>query len=119
MATVIEWNGLKWAGEVPDDLEALKTPLRQYALDPAFGEYGNFVMRGESGPGEVHFWGNFYAISAVFSVWTTDADVIAKLEALIGENQKRPDHLEAREERSRQRDAQERGVRSGGGQRRR
>lgn len=70
-------------GTVDEQMAVLLAALSTYTLDPAFEEYGNFV--GDDLPG--HFFGNFYDVSGVFSLDTTDAELIAKLTAAIRANQ--------------------------------
>lgn len=76
-------------GNPPEPIEALYDRLANYPLDPVFEECGGF-MSGSEPPaiprGWVRFHGNFYAISAVFSVDTDDDDEIASLRAAIESN---------------------------------
>jgi len=94
MTTTVESNGSKWAGQAPDPIEVLYDRLHNYPLDPSFEKYGNFIM--PQGMGEWHFWGNFLTVSAVFSIKTTERDVIDTLIALIYDNQRRQDYRAAR-----------------------
>lgn len=125
---VIENNGSKSAGESPDSIDQLLERLAAAPLDPTFEDYGNFVMpaRGSrhvrgyddngtyvdyyedlgpiypEAPDAVMFWGNFFAISARFGIYTDEAELIDRLTAAIRANQQRPDYLEAKTDRERQ-----------------
>lgn len=126
MTTTIQSNGSKWMGEEPDSIETLLALLETEPLDRTFEPecYGNFItvdpvnMRGEKllPPGGVSFFGNFFNVSHVFSIDTTDAVLIERLTKAIRSNQQRPDYLaqpdeaqrmEQEEARRRQRDAKQ------------
>jgi hypothetical protein len=95
--TTVNANGSKWAGEPPDDLDTLKQRLKENVLDPSFESYGNFAYAGESG--STRFWGNFFDVSAVFSIDTDEAALISELVGLIRANQAKPEYLRARSDR--------------------
>lgn len=103
--------------ESGDGVAALLSNLAGFALDPSFEEYGNFVQvepkRAIAGarygewvdgpdlcypniPGAVQFFGNFFAVSAVFRITTNDPAVIEPLTQAIRANQSTPAYLEAR-----------------------
>lgn len=77
-------NGSKWAGESPDTLETLLEVLTREPLDPSFEKYGNFVLKDRSPV--IRVWGNFFALSHVFSIDGT-AEELAPLIAAIRLNQ--------------------------------
>jgi len=121
--TVVISNGSKWAGQSPEGVDELLQALANYALDPTFEEYGNFISRSDD-PAEWiggripeqfkgctrHFFGNFFALSHVFNIYTNDSALIERLSAAIRENQSREDYAQARkslEEMKRQRQAEE------------
>lgn len=101
--TTIQSNGSKWAGDEPDSIETLLDVLANHPLDRTFEDerFGNFViadpvnLRGDKllPVGGVSFFGNFLTLSHVFSIDSTDADVIARLTTAIRLNQQRPDYL--------------------------
>jgi hypothetical protein len=92
--TNIEWNGSKRAGQQADDLPALESRLRCFALDPRFERYGNHMK--VLGKGRVQFRGNFHAVAAPFSIVTTDGDVIRRLASLITANKRTESYQRAR-----------------------
>lgn len=95
MRTIIEYNGSKWAGEDPDDLDTLLRLLRTEALDPrfagAYGTYSHLVTdhlpwtEADRLPhlGYVRFSGNFLHISHAFSIVTDDPVIIGALHDAI------------------------------------
>jgi hypothetical protein len=85
-------NGSKWLGDAPDSIDVLLDVLSREPLDPAFEEYGNFVL---SHPPGVRVWGNFLNLSHVFSV-DGSLDELKPVVDAIRANQKRPDYLAAR-----------------------
>lgn len=85
--TEIISNGSKWAGEPLDTVDDLLRVLSECSLDRTFEDYGNFIM--PEGEGIVHFWGNFFDISHVFSIRTDDAPTIERLTLAIRANQER------------------------------
>ncbi len=89
--TTINSNGSKWAGESPDSIAALIERLKQYPLAKWFQDFGNFIIKGESGL--VTFFGNFSTVSAVFNIDTDDEATIEKLWVAIRLNQLRPDYI--------------------------
>lgn len=117
---LINSNGSKWGGEQPDQLAALFERLASTPLDPEFEDYGNFCcgearkgiaskdeQTGETvylsgdpiypeAPTAVRFWGNFYEVSAVFSIDTDEPDLIEKLTTAIRANQASPAYLAAK-----------------------
>ena len=107
-------NGSKWLGQEPDSIEVLVETLKQYALDPVFEEYGNFVchnprwIKKESneiykGCTKIH--GNFYTLSHTFDIITNDEEIIEQLETLIRNNLQTEAYKQAKidlEERNRQ-----------------
>lgn len=127
-ATFIISNGSKWLGENPDSIDTLIDRLTNEVLDPTFEEYGDFCERagdetveslnaggrcpshqeavriGDSiaGPA-LHFWGNFYSYSHVFSVVTDDPDLIARMTTAIRANKATVAYKEARDARKDQR----------------
>lgn len=84
-------------------LDALFERLASHPLDrtfeaPAFGafiQHDPISVAGEAmtAPGGVHFFGNFFTYSHVFSILTDDQDLIERLTAAILVNQLRPDYL--------------------------
>lgn len=117
----IESNGSEWAGEQPDDVAQLLESLAEYPLDPTFEKYGNFItldpctgvrnpdyrkVEGAEewidGPrifdvdGVAQFFGNFFGLSNVFSIYTNDAETIEKLTSAIRANQQSEDYLAAK-----------------------
>lgn len=89
MTTRIISNGSKWAGEKPDSVAKLLRVLASEPLDRC--HEGDFITA--IGRGGRMFFGNFFRVSHVFQIETTDAAVINKLTAAISENQRRPDYL--------------------------
>lgn len=117
---IIESNGSKWAGQDPDPIEKLFEMLANYPLNRIFERYGNFITENpinvqlswndvdeetgklckyylasdeQSEPGTVHFSGNFFNYSHVFSIRTTNAKLIEELSKAIRANQTRADYL--------------------------
>jgi hypothetical protein len=88
--TIVEHNGSKFYGEAPDPIEALLDVLAREPLRRTFENYGNFAMPERDG--YVRFWGNFFAVSHCFSIYTNDPDVIDRLTKAIRENQQRVDY---------------------------
>lgn len=117
MTTQIISNGSKWMGEEPDNLDSLFKMLETFPLRRDFGfsyfvqehpiyvsqswrdEYegkniAHYVASVEQPPaGQVHFGGNFYGYSHVFSIKTDEPELIKRLKDAIIENMKRPDFL--------------------------
>lgn len=93
MTTIIHSNGSKWAGQLPDSLPDLFAVLDQHALCRTFEAHGNFVIRDETAPETVHFFGNFANFSHVFRIQSDDPETIAALTAAIRANQQRADYL--------------------------
>lgn len=85
MKTIIESNGSTWMGESPMDLEVLFQRLETNTLDPIFEKYGDFVLPQDDGA--VIFFGNFLDYSHVFTIVTTDPDLIERLTNAIRANQ--------------------------------
>lgn len=93
----IQSNGSKWRGDAPDSVDKLIEVLGEYALDPTFENYGKFYQTmskddyldmetGEKYDGKVHFSGNFFELSHVFSIYTDEAEVIERLQGAIDKN---------------------------------
>ena len=98
MSTTIHSNGSRWGGTVCLDLSALHLALTTHTLDPTFEDVGNFVRKdGRSGSWQI--WGNFFDVSHVFRITTTDAEVANRLRVLIRANQRTPAYLAAKEQR--------------------
>lgn len=111
MSTLILSNGSKWADEEPDSVETLlevlkSTPLARSQspfIDPtpvwthqgfhAVDGYCYVASASQPEPGQVHFSGNFWSLSHVFSIYTDDPAIIARLTETIKENMQRPDYL--------------------------
>ena len=96
-------NGSTWAGEAPDSLETLLAVLTREPLDPRFEEYGNFAIdlsleQRDQPPGTIRFWGNFYALSHVFSIDTDEQPIIDQLMAAIRANQQTQAYADAKRE---------------------
>ena len=101
--TTIHSNGSKWAGEEPDTVATLLMVLAKHPLDRRFEAYGNFVQKNPrlaNGPGRLSedpetrlFWGNFFTVSHVFRIETTDRELIGRLTLAIRKNQQRDDYL--------------------------
>jgi hypothetical protein len=89
--TEVQSNGSKWAGQKPDTIQKLLEVLDTHALDRTFEAFGNFVEPLETGG--VSFFGNFQEVSHVFSINTTDQNLIKRLTDAIRANQQRPDYL--------------------------
>lgn len=79
------WNA---AAGSSDRLEVLRYILKTYALDPRFTTLGKggYRFRELQPSGLVHFWGNFYEASCVFSIDTDDVELVRDLETRIEEN---------------------------------
>jgi hypothetical protein len=104
---IVNHNGSKFAGDPPDDLDTLRARLRAEPLDPKFEKYGDFVLdlAGDKIPGDrvapagtVRFWGNFYDLSAGFSIDTDEPATIAEFTALERATQATPAYQAARVE---------------------
>ena len=104
--TEIHSNGSKWCGKEPDTIEQLCEVLKEHTLDPEFEKLGNFVNHNpqwikpnaqEKYAGCTQIFGNFYTCSHVFNITTDDAELIARLEKLIRENQSTEAYLKAKE----------------------
>jgi len=100
MPTTVNYIGSKWLGEAPDSIDQLLETLENYALDRVFEGYGNFIIgpplelgSGETLPGIVRFWGNFFELSYVFSIDTDEPETIKRLTKAIRDNQARPDYV--------------------------
>jgi len=91
---VIHSNGSKWRGEELDSIEKLLNVLEEYALDPSFEDYGNFIF--DADRVVVRFWGNFYELSHVFSIDTDEDALITRLTTAIRANQRREPYQKAR-----------------------
>lgn len=89
MTTVIHSNGSEWAGQAPDDLDALLDVL---ALHPLEGSFAPFVRAHPAPLGRVTFHGNFRTIVHVFRIETDEVGVIARLAPAIVLNVLRPDY---------------------------
>lgn len=100
-------NGSKWNGEAPDDIDRLLAVLATEPLDPAFGscigpahgcrvEYEGgqrrYIDTGTLYPGieAIEFFGNFWAVSHVFTIHTDEPALIDRLTAAIRANQATP-----------------------------
>ena len=118
MPTLILHVGSPWS-EDSNSLAKLLTMLDRETLDPVFERYGDFCMAAEldivrsyneerpelaaaplSEVETLHFWGNFYSYSCVFSVYTDDRDLIAKLTAAIRANKATVAYKQAKDERA-------------------
>ena len=108
METIIHYNGSKWAGQAPDDLQVLLDRMRDYSLswpgtDPFMTwetfeqgpimpadlictDLGVITEDGATLVGKIIFSGNFYKISHAFRISTDDPEVIATLRHAIAEN---------------------------------
>jgi hypothetical protein len=104
----IQSNGSKWLGQSPDALEKLFEVLSNHPLRRTMEPFGNFAQ----GPmktsdfvypasefaiahvGFMHYSGNFFTVSHVFSIYTDEPDVIERLTTAIRANQQRSDYLE-------------------------
>ena len=102
---IINSNGSKWCGQPPDTIDELKDALKNYTLDPAFEQYGNFVNRApkwdkpelnERFKGCTTIFGNFLTYSHVFSIITNDEHLINEIEGLVAENKERPEYRAAK-----------------------
>lgn len=91
MATTINSNGSKWAGEPPDPIDALFERLRVNTLSRV---HSPFIYGAQRDADYVMFAGNFLDISAVFSIETDDQDLIERLSRAIRSNMQRPEYLE-------------------------
>jgi hypothetical protein len=118
MATIILHVGSPWS-EDRDSLAKLFDMLERETLDPTFERYGDFCAKAEREIVEsynedprataplipartVHFWGNFYSYSCVFSLYTDDDELIGKLTAAIRKNKSTVAYKEARDIRKQQ-----------------
>jgi len=91
----IQSNGSKWYGQEPDTIEDLIQVLNNYALDPTFEKYGNFVNVNPQWINKeiaekykvcVKFFGNFSELSHVFNIITDEPEVIEVLTKAINKN---------------------------------
>jgi hypothetical protein len=89
----------------PESLNDLEKELLEYALDPTFEDYGNFInLEPRSYKdnsliypiGCVQFSGNFVELSSNFRFATDEPELISKWTKLIRDNQKRDDYQEAK-----------------------
>lgn len=112
MATHINSNGSKWAGQAPDSIETLIKVLNESPLDRVFEMYGNFIKDrdDEYRPGMVNFFGNFFTLSHVFNIDTDDAETIEALTSAIRANQQRSDYLSQQDPWQAEREEEERQV---------
>lgn len=100
----IKSNGSKWAGQSPDSLGKLIEVLGEYALDRSISKFGGFISKSPKFSKEfyadlgslpeqtVHFSGNFFALSHVFSIITDDVETIRILTKAIRKNTRRADY---------------------------
>lgn len=88
-------NGSKWAGEPPDPIEHLFEALRTETLDPVFENYGGFFWYDRE-TGLATAWGNFLAVSHVFQIEGTLAEM-RPLALALKVARHRPEYLHARE----------------------
>ncbi len=120
MTTIIRSNGSHWMGEEPDSIEKLIEVLKSHPLERRHLSCGDYIQTNpiwvhsdfntvdeETGQivkcyiasdeqpekGAYCFSGNFFDLSHVFDIYTTDKRVIRKLTKAIEENLKRPDFL--------------------------
>jgi hypothetical protein len=103
----INSNGSKWYGQKPDTIEKLLEVLNEYALDPTFEDYGNFVQRephwlhkeaAEKYKGCTVINGNFATLSHVFNIITDEPDIIEVLEQAINKNKSTKEYKKHRKE---------------------
>lgn len=95
-----------------DAIDDLARVLATNTLDPVFEEYGDFIIRGESGVhGEVLFFGNFLDLSHVFNFYTSDPATIDRLSGLIDANKKTAKYLAAKADRTSDRAREEKETR--------
>lgn len=103
MTTEIISNGSKWAGEPTDPIESLIERLKAHPLNWVICRYGVMIRQhrfaGSTMPAQWRFHGNFFDISAVFQVYTTDRDLARTLARLILANTRRLDYRAQRPER--------------------
>lgn len=135
MKTIIDSCGSKWKGDTPNTVAQLLALLAVEPLDPQFEDFGNFIntnpMAARDGgygpdgkrlyietgpcypdmPGCVEFWGNFYAVSHVFKIVSTDPAVIEQMTAAIRANQATPAYAQAKRERNEKAIAEQRRYR--------
>lgn len=91
------------------DLDALFEALAAHTLDPKFRRYGNLRLEDERRPGVMQFWGNFWDISHVFSVFcVAGCETARRLDAAIEANLATPAYAAACVE-----DGKQQGARSG------
>jgi len=132
---LIQGNGSKWAGGREDPLSKLFERLEQCPLDPRWEECGEFAWiahdsirrrqyddKGtfigyyyedagpiyDDAPYAVEFCGNFYGVSAGFSIVTDDPEIVEVLLEAIHKNQQSPAYQQAKievENRRREREA--------------
>lgn len=78
------------------DLDALFEALTAHTLDPKFRRYGNFRLEDDRRPGIMQFWGNFWNISHVFSVFcVAGSEAARRLDAAIEANLATPAYAAA------------------------
>lgn len=102
MTTTIRSNGSKWSGEEPDSIDALIELLGREALDRRFESdlgagadaFISVCQPDEKwdAPGTACFSGNFFNLSHVFDIRTTDPVLIERFTAAINANVIRPDY---------------------------
>lgn len=90
---------------IPDTLDNILQDLEEYALDPVFELYGDFVNpapewisqdAAEKYSGCTLIYGNFRELSHAFNLVTDEPEIINRLRDAIDENRKRPDYQQAR-----------------------
>lgn len=116
MATLVQHVGSPWTPK-RDPLRELFRALETYTLDPTFEAYGDFIsetkpeivaiLNDDKSAGlderrTVHVWGNFYDFSCVFSIYTDDDELIAKITSAVRTNKSTVAYKEARDERKQQ-----------------
>lgn len=84
MATIIHSNGSKWLGEEPDSVDQLIAVMGAHKLN----DYTHIALIPDDRPcgGGYRFCGNFDSIAHVFSIDTTDRDMIDRLVAAFRAN---------------------------------
>lgn len=78
--TIIDHNGSKWAGDLPDHLDMWFERLAKHTLASRFYPYATSKGR------TMDYFGNFDDVSAGFRIITDDEEVIARANALIKAN---------------------------------
>lgn len=119
--TLVVNCGSHFAGTRPDLVTSLIDMMKSEPLNPRFEEYGRFYRQGadlkfgehewsaergvhlfvqaDCAPDDVaHFWGNFWAYSYGFSIWTDHQPTTLRLRASIARNMASSAYLEARRE---------------------